>query len=103
DASGGRTMPFKGEQRPFFGYAACGPLGEPDERDDATLAPTAALGSLSFGPEIVVPAAEALLADHGSRIFKEYGFLDSFNPSYTYLDVRSETGTVDAAQGWVAN
>jgi hypothetical protein len=54
-------------------------------------------------PRSSSPAAEALLADHGSRIFKEYGFLDSFNPSYTYLDVRSETGTVDAAQGWVAN
>ena len=103
DGPGGRAVPFKGQQRTFFGYAARGPLGEPDERDDGTLAPTAALGSLPFAPEIVVPAAEAMLADHGSRIFKEYGFLDSFNPSYTYLDVRSETGTVDAAQGWVAN
>ena len=102
DGPGGHTLPFKGQQRTFFGYAARGPLGEPDERDDGTLAPTAALGSLPFAPEIVVPAAEAMLADHGSRIFKEYGFLDSFNPSFTYSDVGSKSGTVDRTHGWVA-
>ena len=102
DGPGGHTLPFKGQQRTFFGYAARGPLGEPDERDDGTLAPTAALGSLPFAPEIVIPAAEAMLADHGSRIFKEYGFLDSFNPSFTYSDVGSKSGTVDRTHGWVA-
>ena len=93
DGPGDYELPFKGEQRTFFGYAARGPLGEPDERDDGTLAPTAALGSLPFAPEIVIPAAEALLADHGTRIFDDYGFLDSFNPSFTYTDVKLETGT----------
>jgi hypothetical protein len=102
DGPGGHTLPFKGQQRTFFGYAARGPLGEPDGRDDGTLAPTAALGSLPFAPEIVIPAAEAMLADHGSRIFKEYGFLDSFNPSFTYSDVGSKSGAVDRTHGWVA-
>jgi len=102
DGPGGHTLPFKGEQRTFFGYAARGPLGEPDERDDGTLAPTAALGSLPFAPEIVIPAAQAMLADHGSRIFKDYGFVDSFNPSFTYTDVGSKSGTVHATHGWVA-
>jgi hypothetical protein len=102
DGPGGHKLPFKGQQRTFYGYAARGPLGEPDERDDGTLAPTAALGSLPFAPEIVIPAAEALLAEHGPRIFKDYGFLDSFNPSFTYTDVGSESGTVDAKHGWVA-
>ena len=102
DGPGGHSLPFKGEQRTFFGYVARGPLGEPDERDDGTLAPTAALGSLPFAPEIVIPAAQALLADHGSRIFKDYGFLDSFNPSFTYTNVGSKSGSVDATHGWVA-
>jgi hypothetical protein len=102
DGPGNFVLPFKGEQRTFFGYAARGPLGEPDERDDGTIAPTAALGSLPFAPEIVIPAAEALLADHGSRIFDKYGFRDSFNPSFTYTDKKLETGSVDPQHGWVA-
>ena len=102
DGPGNYVLPFKGEQRTFYGYAARGPLGEPDERDDGTIAPTAALGSLPFAPEIVIPAAEALLADHGSRIFDKYGFKDSFNPSFTYTDKTLETGSVDPQHGWVA-
>jgi hypothetical protein len=102
DGPGNYVLPFKGEQRTFFGYAARGPLGEPDERDDGTIAPTAALGSLPFAPEIVIPAAEALLADHGSRIFDKYGFRDSFNPSFKYTDKKLETGSVDPQHGWVA-
>ena len=102
DGPGNFVLPFKGEQRTFYGYAARGPLGEPDERDDGTIAPTAALGSLPFAPEIVIPAAEALLADHGTRIFDKYGFRDSFNPSFTYTDKELETGSVDPKHGWVA-
>ena len=102
DGPGNYVLPFKGEQRTFYGYAARGPLGEPDERDDGTIAPTAALGSLPFAPEIVIPAAEALLADHGTRIFDTYGFKDSFNPSFTYTDKKLETGSVDPQHGWVA-
>jgi hypothetical protein len=102
DGPGNFVLPFKGEQRTFYGYAARGPLGEPDERDDGTIAPTAALGSLPFAPEIVIPAAEALLADHGTRIFDKYGFKDSFNPSFTYTDKELETGSVDPKHGWVA-
>ncbi len=102
DGPGSFVLPFKGEQRKFYGYAARGPLGEPDERDDGTLAPTAALGSLPFAPEIVIPAAEALLADHGPRIYDRYGFKDAFNPSFRYADRELETGSVDPQHGWVA-
>ncbi len=102
DGPGDFRLPFKGRQTQFYGYAARGPLGEPDERDDGTIAPTAALGSLPFAPEIVVPAAEALLKDHGTRIFDRYGFKDSFNPSFTYSDVRPQRGSVDPRNGWVA-
>jgi hypothetical protein len=102
DGPGNFSLPFKGEQRQFFGYAARGPLGQPDERDDGTLAPTAALGSLPFAPEIVIPCAEAMLKQHGDRIFGQYGFLDSFNPSFAYANAKVESGTVDPVRGWVA-
>lgn len=101
DGPGDFRLPFKGEERQFFGYSARGPVQEPDGRDDGTIAPTAALGSLPFAPEIVFPCAEALLKEHGSRIFDRYGFKDSFNPSFTY-DVKSTTGTISQATGWVA-
>jgi hypothetical protein len=102
DGPGNFELPFKGETRTFYGYSARGPVGEPDGRDDGTLAPTAALASLPFAPEIVIPAAEALLADHGTRIYDRYGFRDSFNPSFTYTNVKVETGSVDPQHGWVA-
>ena len=86
----------------FYGYAARGPIGEPDGRDDGTIAPTAALGSLPFAPEIVIPCAEALLKQPRPSSTR-YGFSDSFNPSFTYTDVKLETGSVDPQHGWVAN
>ena len=91
---------FKGTTRTFYGYAARGPLGQPDERDDGTLAPTAALGSLAFAPEIAVPAGAAMRRWPG--LYGRYGFLDSFNPSFRYEDVKIETGSIDARHGWVA-
>jgi hypothetical protein len=103
DGPGDFELPFKGKLRKFFGYAARGPLGEPDGRDDGTIAPTAALGSLPFAPEIVIPCAQALLREHGPRIFGRYGFFDSFNPSFRYGDLKLETGSIDPRHGWVAN
>jgi hypothetical protein len=100
DGPGNMELKYKGQRRQFFGYAARGPLIEPDGRDDGTIAPTGALGSLPFAPEIVLPCAEALLKQPG--LFDRYGFKDSFNPSFTYSDVNVETGTVDPKNGWVA-
>jgi len=100
DGPGNFERRYKGEPRQFFGYAARGPLIEPEGRDDGTIAPTAALGSLPFTPEIVLPCAETLLKQPG--LFDRYGFKDSFNPSFTYTDVKLETGMVDPKHGWVA-
>lgn len=100
DGPGGFRLPYGGEMREFFGYSARGPVGEPDGRDDGTLTPSAALGSLPFAPEIAIPAAEALVKQ--PRLFDRYGFKDAFNPSFTYTDVSSATGTVDPQIGWVA-
>jgi hypothetical protein len=100
DGPGDFRLPYRGESRQFFGYSARGPVGEPDGRDDGTLTPSAALGSLPFAPEIAVPCAETLMK--WPRLFDRYGFKDSFNPSFTFTDVRRETGSVDPQSGWVA-
>jgi hypothetical protein len=102
DGPGSLELPFKGSKRPFFGYAARGPLTEPDGADDGTIAPAAALGSLPFAPEIAIPCAQALLKEHGARIFRKFGFADSFNPSFRYADAKVESGSVDPHHGWVA-
>ena len=87
-------------QRRIYGYAARGPLGQPDGLDDGTIAPTAALGSLPFAPEIVIPAARAMAARPG--LYDVYGFRDSFNPGLRDPALALETGTVDAEHGWTA-
>ena len=99
DGPGGYDLPFKGRTAQFRAYSARGPLGQPDEFDDGTLAPTAALGSLPFAPEIVIPAAEKLRKWTG--LYSQYGFLDSFNPSFTWTDKRLANGRINGKHGWV--
>jgi hypothetical protein len=100
DGPGDFQLPYNGQTRSFHGYAARGPIGEPGGLDDGTIAPTAALGSLPFAPEIVIPCADALRKEPG--LFDSYGFKDSFNPSFTYTQAKVETGSVDPKLGWVA-
>jgi hypothetical protein len=100
DGPGDFELPYNGKTRKFFGYAARGPLTEPEGLDDGTIAPMAALGALPFAPEIVLPCARALLKQPG--LFDRYGFKDSFNPSFVYTDAKIESGSVDARHGWVA-
>lgn len=99
DGPGNSQQSFRGSATTFYGYSARGPVGQPDGRDDGTLAPTAALGSLAFAPEIVVPAANALR--RWPRLYGRYGFLDSLNPSFRYADAKLEAGSIDPHSGWV--
>lgn len=101
DGPGDLSAPFKGTMRQLHGYAARGPVGFPDGLDDGTIAPTAALGSLAFAPEICVPAAQALRAYGGGRLYGRYGFIDSFNPSVRSTDLRIGKGKVDPQLGWI--
>jgi hypothetical protein len=87
--------------RQFHGYAARGPVGQPDGLDDGTIAPTAAIASLPFAPEIATRAAYALHDRYGSAIYRDYGFLDSFNPSFTARGMAVQNGRVTAVAGWV--
>ena len=70
-----------GGDRRFLKYAARGvALGR--IVDDGTIAPTAAISSLPFAPEIVLPAALEMYHRFGSSIYSSYGFLDAFNASF---------------------
>jgi hypothetical protein len=84
------------------GYSARGPLGQPDGYDDGTLAPTAALSSLPFAPEICIPAARALRAYGGGALYGRYGFADAFNPSVRDPGLKLPTGRIDPQVGWIA-
>jgi hypothetical protein len=56
---------------------------------------------LPFAPEIVEPAARALHARYGSAIYRQYGFLDAFNPSFTFADLPHDHGSITSTAGWV--
>jgi hypothetical protein len=50
--------------------------------DDGTLAPPAVGGSIAFAPEICVPALKAMRTRYGTGVWREYGMIDAFNPTY---------------------
>jgi hypothetical protein len=79
DGPDGRAR-IKGREVTFWGYHARG-AAKGDERDDGTLAPTAALSSLPFAPEIATRAVLEMHRRYGAHLYSTYGFLDAFNPS----------------------
>jgi hypothetical protein len=68
--------------------------------DDGTIAPTAAIASLPFAPEIVIPATVEMHRRYGAQIYGRYGFLDAFNPSFDF-DVPLHHGQRVPGFGWV--
>lgn len=97
DGPGKLRRLFRGELRRFYGYAARG-VGVDRIVDDGTIAPTAAASSLPFAPEIVTPAVLELHRRFGASIYGEYGFRDSFNPSF---GTRAERAPDPDSAGWV--
>ena len=83
--------------RQYFSYSARGP----GDRDDGTLAPTAALGSMCFAPEIVAPAVRATHARYGAAVYGRYGFRDSFNPTLSDAVAPLKHGRIVPGIGWV--
>jgi hypothetical protein len=78
----------------IWGLTACdGPQGyrargaaATGVRDDGTIAPTAAAGSLPFAPEIVIPTIAAMKERYGDSLYQKYGFVDSFNPTHNWFN-----------------
>ena len=70
-----------------------------DIRDDGTIAPTAAGGSLPFAPEIAIPALQEMQKRYGERAYRKYGFIDAFNPTFAASGLKPQSGTVHP-DGW---
>jgi hypothetical protein len=91
---------FNNEERGFFTYAARGTAAT-HVLDDGTIAPTAAVGSIAFAPEIVIPTIRAFRVRFGESLYQKYGFLDAVNPSFTFTDVPLRHGQIIPGVGWV--
>ncbi len=72
------TLVVDGVERRFLGYSA---RGAPYGPDDGTIAPWAAVASLPFAPDVVLPTIQHFCRLHtGSSGL--YGFASTFNPTY---------------------
>lgn len=98
DGPADATLDYRGSQRKFYTYAARGASFN-EVRDDGTIAPTAAAGSIAFAPEIVIPALVEMRERYGDDLFGQYGFLDAFNPSFQFSGTASQ-GRVVPGKGW---
>jgi len=78
DGPGPAIMKIGGVERRFFDYEA---RAIPDGPDDGTISPWAAIASLPFAPEIVLPALTHF-NDVYPEMTSEYGFKCSFNPTF---------------------
>ena len=87
-----------GREREFHSYEARGASHE-RVTDDGTIAPAAAGGSMPFAPETCLPALMAMKDRYGDHVYRQYGFIDAFNPT---LDVAMKTpaGAVVPGVGW---
>jgi len=97
DGPGDFTQVIDGREREFFSYSARGP----GERDDGTIAPTAAMASMPFAPDAVTTCLKAMKARYGEALYTEWGFLDSFNPTLTERDGPLMHGKIVPDIGWV--
>lgn len=78
DGPGPTCLKVDGVERCFFDYAA---RGVPYGPDDGTIAPWAAVASLPFAPEIVLPTLQHCNATY-PELSSTYGLKCSFNPTF---------------------
>jgi hypothetical protein len=93
----------EGVLRRFRTYAARGAgSGGSLSFDDCTLAPTAAVASIPFAPELAIPAVLDMNKRFGKHIYSKYGFLDAFNLNFSF-DGPLLHGHCIPGFGWVDN
>lgn len=97
DGPGDFKQVIDAREREFFSYSARGP----GDRDDGTIAPTAAMASYPFAPQAVTDALKAMRARYGPAIYTRWGFLDSFNPTLTEREGPLLHGRIVPDLGWV--
>jgi beta-glucosidase len=67
------------------GYIAWGAPPRPASLD-GTIVPCAPAGSLMFTPEVSLAALREMKTKFGAKIYKNYGFVDAFNPKTGWID-----------------
>ncbi len=92
------TLRIDGKERKFRSYWARG-ASKGDIRDDGTIAPTAAGGSIPFTPEKSIRALKTMKKRYGNHLYGKYGFFDAFNPTFRDTGVKLTHGYV-TSQGW---
>ena len=100
DGPADAKLEYNGETRIFHAYAARG-AGGAQNYDDGTLAPNAVAGALPFTPEIAIPTLRLMKEQYGEYIYSTFGFVDAFNLSFHYEDVKLRYGRVIPEVGWV--
>lgn len=78
DGPGEKVLRVGGRKRRFYDYIA---RGVPHGPDDGTIAPWAAVASLPFAPEIVLPTIRHF-SESRLRVNSPYGFKATFNETY---------------------
>jgi hypothetical protein len=92
------TLQYNGAPRVFHSYAGRG-VGARFRIDDGTIAPMGAAASIPFAPEVAIPAVKAMKERYGEWVYSTYGFLDAFNPTFTF-DVKPAMGRIVPGVGW---
>jgi hypothetical protein len=92
------TLVIDGRPRTFHSYWGRG-ADAGDIRDDGTIAPTAAVSSIAFTPDLAIPAIRDMSGRYGTNLYSTYGFLDAFNPTLRTTD-QLKHGRVVPDQGW---
>ena len=96
DGPGDFEQVIDGRERQFFSYSARGP----GDRDDGTISPTAAMGSMPFAPAGVTNCLKAMKARYPG-VYTGFGFLDSFNPTLSEHEGVLRHGRIVPGVGWV--
>ena len=92
------TVVIDGKPRTFHSYHARGATQD-DIRDDGTIAPTAAISSIVFTPELAMKAMRAMSTRYGTNLYSTYGFVDAFNPTLRSAP-NLKHGRIDPQLGW---
>ena len=92
------TVTIDGKPRTFWSYTARGATKD-EIRDDGTIAPTAAISSIVFTPELSMKAMRAMSTRYGENLYSQYGFLDAFNPTLRAAP-ELKHGRIDPELGW---
>ena len=94
-------MEIDGRRRQFHTYWARG-ASFTEVRDDGTVSPSAAGGSIAFAPNQVIPMLQSLVERYGERVFGRYGFVDALNPTFRE-NIPVQHGRVVATNGVSVN